>query len=377
MVLRCAWGTCNGDERYPERQGPDGRLILFPKPKTEPEKCLRWIKACGRPHEQLNINKINKHKAVCSKHFVGGKGPTELFPDPIQADGSTIKPSRPKPKRRCESPTTETVTKRRKVLFEDKRREAIQESQALAADYIQLYVVGIGHFVDHNELHSLVQDPTYVFSTTDSELLTTILHTTAHADCTDCVQSTSTDILLLLDSRSREKIKHYIKSGIEMVRFLDIDSTDINMGIYTYSDSIEKKVPIEKHSENELLLSLPVITLSTSSDENLSRVVSHGKQELDVCGRADSKKLLILFSDGQFNDLIDMKNAVQNATDEETTVLIFGAGETVNHTAIRNVVTDSYYALLSASSNEYTPLQTVKSESWYTVCAEDIFQARV
>ncbi|KAK3107302.1 hypothetical protein FSP39_011470 [Pinctada imbricata] len=114
MVLRCAWGTCNGDERYPERQGPDGRFILFPKPKTEPEKCLRWIKACGRPHEQLNINKINKHKAVYSKHFVGGKGPTELFPDPIQADGSTIKPSRPKPKRRCESPTTETVSKRRK-----------------------------------------------------------------------------------------------------------------------------------------------------------------------------------------------------------------------------------------------------------------------
>nr|AQN80778.1 cartilage matrix protein [Pinctada fucata] len=257
------------------------------------------------------------------------------------------------------------------------RSEAIQESQALAADYIQLYVVGIGHFVDHNELHSLVQDPTYVFSTTDSELLTTILHTTAHVDCTDCVQSTSTDILLLLDSRSREKIKHCIKSGIEMVRFLDIDSTDINMGIYTYSDSIDRKVPIEKNSENQLLLSIPVITLSTSSDENLSRIVSHGKQELDIYGRADSRKILILFSDGQFNDLIDIKNAVQNATDAETTVLIFGAGKTVNHTAIRNVVTDSYYALLSASSDDYTPLQTVKSESRYTVCAEDIFQARV
>ncbi|KAK3083937.1 hypothetical protein FSP39_005650 [Pinctada imbricata] len=257
------------------------------------------------------------------------------------------------------------------------RNEAIQESQALAADYIQLYVVGIGHFVDHNELHSLVHDPKYVFSTTDSELLTTILHTTAHMDCTDCVQSTSTDILLLLDSRSREKIKHCIKSGIEMVRFLDIDSTDINMGIYTYSDSIDRKVPIEKNSENQLLLSIPVITLSTSSDENLSRIVSHGKQELDIYGRADSRKILILFSDGQFNDWIDIKNAVQNATDAETTVLIFGAGKTVNHTAIRNVVTDSYYALLSASSDDYTPLQTVKSESRYTVCAEDIFQARV
>ena len=66
MVLRCAWGTCNSDERYPERmQGY--RFIPFPKPKRDLEKCKRWIKACGRPHDQLNIHRINKHKAVCSK----------------------------------------------------------------------------------------------------------------------------------------------------------------------------------------------------------------------------------------------------------------------------------------------------------------------
>jgi len=66
MVLRYAWGTCNSDERYPERmQGY--RFISFPKPKMDLEKCKRWIKACGRPHDQLNIHRINKHKAVCSK----------------------------------------------------------------------------------------------------------------------------------------------------------------------------------------------------------------------------------------------------------------------------------------------------------------------
>ena len=67
MVLRCAWGTCNVDERYPERLANGVRLVLFPKPKTNLEKCLRWIKACNRPHDQLNVQRINKHKAVCSK----------------------------------------------------------------------------------------------------------------------------------------------------------------------------------------------------------------------------------------------------------------------------------------------------------------------
>lgn len=70
MVLRCAWGTCNVDERYPERLQNGVKLILFPKPKTNLQKCLRWIKACGRPHEQLNIQRINKHKATAGYNLM-------------------------------------------------------------------------------------------------------------------------------------------------------------------------------------------------------------------------------------------------------------------------------------------------------------------
>ncbi|KAI8484842.1 hypothetical protein Bbelb_374390 [Branchiostoma belcheri] len=38
-----------------------------PKPKTRLEACMRWIKACGRPHWQLNVGKITKDTYVCSK----------------------------------------------------------------------------------------------------------------------------------------------------------------------------------------------------------------------------------------------------------------------------------------------------------------------
>ena len=65
MVRRCAWGTCNADAGYPERLS-GAKFITFPNPKTKLEKCLRWIKACGRPHEQLNVDKINVNKVVCS-----------------------------------------------------------------------------------------------------------------------------------------------------------------------------------------------------------------------------------------------------------------------------------------------------------------------
>lgn len=117
MVLRCAWGTCNVDERYPERLQSGVKLILFPKPKTNLQKCLRLIKACGRPHEQLNIQRINKHKAVCSKHFVGGNGPTVEFPDPLQADGSAVRPTRPLRKRTSTFTESNPVSKKKKSFY--------------------------------------------------------------------------------------------------------------------------------------------------------------------------------------------------------------------------------------------------------------------
>jgi len=53
------------DCRYPERMGAV-KFHGFPNAKKELDKCLRWMKACGRPHDQLNITRLNHNKAVCS-----------------------------------------------------------------------------------------------------------------------------------------------------------------------------------------------------------------------------------------------------------------------------------------------------------------------
>ncbi|CAG2200252.1 unnamed protein product [Mytilus edulis] len=60
-------------------------FIPFPKPITQREKCERWIKACGRLQEDFNVDKIKRCTYMCSKHFVGGKGPTDIHPDPMPA----------------------------------------------------------------------------------------------------------------------------------------------------------------------------------------------------------------------------------------------------------------------------------------------------
>ena len=70
-VKHCCYGTCNSDTRYRHRDGmKDVFFIPFPKPTTKREICERWIKACGRPLNDFNVQKIKRCTYICSKHFI-------------------------------------------------------------------------------------------------------------------------------------------------------------------------------------------------------------------------------------------------------------------------------------------------------------------
>ena len=79
---RCAWGTCNSDVRYKDRDYMKGvTFFTFPRPVLDetfhPEtvKCSTWIKMCGRSAEKLNLKMIwvdhvkkrNYYYRICSK----------------------------------------------------------------------------------------------------------------------------------------------------------------------------------------------------------------------------------------------------------------------------------------------------------------------
>ncbi|KAJ8316660.1 hypothetical protein KUTeg_005789 [Tegillarca granosa] len=98
MVKHCSHGSCKSDSRYPDKlNGAIGLFIPFAKPRTDLDKCLRWISLCRRPHSQLNKEKITKHiylhktalftcntleSAGQHMHFITLEGPTLEYPDP-------------------------------------------------------------------------------------------------------------------------------------------------------------------------------------------------------------------------------------------------------------------------------------------------------
>ena len=80
----CVYGLCKSDSRNFSELCMDGvTWVPFPKPHIDKEKCLKWVAACGR--EDFDVNSVKKWTCLCSKHFVGGSGPTDEHPDPIPA----------------------------------------------------------------------------------------------------------------------------------------------------------------------------------------------------------------------------------------------------------------------------------------------------
>jgi hypothetical protein len=53
-------------------------FIYFPQPKKDKEKCLRWVKACGRPTQgpgqfHCGFRDEGHVDYICTKHFVDEK----------------------------------------------------------------------------------------------------------------------------------------------------------------------------------------------------------------------------------------------------------------------------------------------------------------
>jgi hypothetical protein len=80
--MRCLWGLCKSEGR---QSLPGVYFVPFPKKNDrDATKCRRWVHLCGL--KNLNVDMINRTSYVCSKHFIGGEGPTEMNPDPYPAN---------------------------------------------------------------------------------------------------------------------------------------------------------------------------------------------------------------------------------------------------------------------------------------------------
>lgn len=80
---RCVYSLCTNSVSSKDCD-KSVRYFPFPRPKKDIDKCKRWVSACGRYDNLLEISKLNRYTHyLCSDHFPSSHGPTVEHPDPL------------------------------------------------------------------------------------------------------------------------------------------------------------------------------------------------------------------------------------------------------------------------------------------------------
>ena len=191
----------------------------------------------------------------------------------------------------------------------------------------------------------------------------------------DCVDSTSADIVLLLDSSSIQATKLSVKSALSLIDILDIENTDLHLGVSSYADDTQNEVPLQPHLANDIKSSITKVKVRQSDSSNVTNALQSGYRRLKNSGR-NTKKVLILFSDGHFNDSTEINNEISKITDDDVVVIVISIGENANFRNIRDVVSDPFFAVLTPDSEDKSPYSSMKSEIFQTFCDLTIFYLR-
>ena len=191
----------------------------------------------------------------------------------------------------------------------------------------------------------------------------------------DCVDSTTANLILLLDSSSIQATKLSVKSALSLIDILDIENTDLHLGVSSYADDTQNEVPLQPHLANDIKTSITKVKVRQSDSSNVTNALQSGYLRLQNSGR-NTKKVLILFSDGHFNDSAEIKTEISRITDDEVVVMVISIGEDANFRNIRDVVSDPFFAVLIPDPNDNSPYSSVKSEIFQTFCDPAIFKLR-
>ena len=102
---------------------------------SKTEKAKKWVHACSR--KNFSIKNITKDTYICSNHFIGFSGPTDLNPDPFTAsvsdkDFEKLSKKRKPPKDRASSSLTKP--KKRKIENNSTNIESSNDNDIIADD---------------------------------------------------------------------------------------------------------------------------------------------------------------------------------------------------------------------------------------------------
>jgi hypothetical protein len=133
-------------------------FIRFPvvgkrHPNRNVDKIQRWVHACSR--EDFTMANVTRHTYICSRHFVGGQGPTDDHPDPIPANNCNEQVAKFSRKRRATASRSGPTVKCDKSVNNNNNNNVLEAAETLLA-------------LNHSCQQQAVVSPCVAFDVSDS-----------------------------------------------------------------------------------------------------------------------------------------------------------------------------------------------------------------
>lgn len=257
------------------------------------------------------------------------------------------------------------------------RHEAVAEATSITRKGGRILTVGIGESISHQEMLMISGQQHYTFSPLRLEdLYSRIFRETMHTDCTDCSLQTGTDLIILLDTNNKQKIKEFnnrltaIRITIEQVKRYNPYA---RIGMYSYTDEPDEVFSLSWSNDTDKIIAAALRI--NKAGHNLQSNTSHALQHIRQGSYfSSSRNIIMIFSDAQWSDQDDIKREIVMLDKNGIEVVGTVAGEDCIMDNYSNVVlhgSQIYYV-----NYDYTALEVFASTTSFYECLDNIFTIR-
>ncbi|XP_014781113.1 cartilage matrix protein [Octopus bimaculoides] len=271
-------------------------------------------------------------------------------------------------------------TKRVVVLITDGQSvfqaKTLQAAKALHNANIEVHAVGVGDYVDPNELRSIASLRNYSHLVSDFDSLSNVEKNINESICNIIVDPTSspqpteicitrpTDVIFVLDSSdsiSQQEFDIQLNFVIDIVKNVNvkISANESQVGIYTFASGFVMNIGLGSYS-NELSLLKAIRNIrrlhgSTNTHLALNDVLKNGYSKNNGA-RTGVHRVVVLITDGQSIYPDDTAKAADALHKDNIEVVAIGVGSDISKEELKKIA--SKYQEMHLVKN-YKSLQTV------------------
>ncbi|XP_053374160.1 uncharacterized protein LOC123531094 [Mercenaria mercenaria] len=224
--------------------------------------------------------------------------------------------------------------------------DTILQAAYLKSNGVKIYAIAVGSSVNHEELLEIATYPKHVFTMYTSDALQNLLKYTMFG-CSDCTNEVA-DVAIAMDITSSIGVKNFntqIQAVAYLIKQSNVSADAVQFSYTTFSEHYQT-ISDFNHFDNgpELISMINTKTrMKLNSNSNVSSILEYLSSDgfsVIKGTRPHSRKVAVIFSSGNVEDLTLVKSQSKKLKDSGHLVVTIGVGLSANATNLVEISSD-------------------------------------